>query len=357
MLTEPLKRLISSNVSVQNLHLRMISRESKSVETLRRYLEGVLSFSRFMDAKSPDEALEKLRASADITDVLDRYVDWLLKRGFSAVNLKAHWYGVKKWLLANRVNGVDWEFVSRPKVVSMVPDRIPSREELHVILDNKVSLRDKAFFLVAASSGLRIGTLATLHVYDYQPVEELGMITVEGGYKRKLPTGRRYFTFITPEARRFLEQYLQTRGNLKPEEPLFTKFDGKPLPENTSNISRQWRKLLQRAKLARKIPGHNFVELHAHVLRKFFQTNCKLAGCRADFVDFWMGHRSMRTETYLNDSYFRPSLQEHIKEYRKAVRHLTVFSDTLDLGLTEEDLETLREVLRLIKKGKIKVEF
>jgi hypothetical protein len=63
----------------------------------------------------------------------------------------------------------------------------------------------------------------------------------------------------------------------------------------------------------------------------------------------------MRTETYLNDSYFRPSLQEHIKEYRKAVRHLTVFSDTLDLGLTEEDLETLREVLRLIKKGKVQI--
>jgi len=224
-------------------------------------------------------------------------------------------------------------------------------------LGNKVSLRDKAFFLVAASSGLRIGTLATLKVCDYKPVEELGMITVEGGPKRKLPVGKRYFTFITPEARRTLEDYLKTRGTLTPEQPLFAKQNGEPLPENTSNISRQWRRLLERVKMARKIHGHSLIELHAHVLRKFFQTHCKLAGCRADFVDFWMGHRGMRVETYLNDSYFRPSLEYHVKEYRKAVPYLTIFSNiNMESILTKEDLETLKEILRLAKMGKIHID-
>ena len=355
MLTKSLRSLIENNVSVGNLYSRMVLRESKSEETLRRYLEGVLSFTRFMGVESADEALEKLKASADKTEVLDKYVDWLLQRGFTPVNLKAHWFGVKKWLVANRVNDVDWVFISRPKVSSTVADRIPTHEELRIILGNKVSLRDKAFFLVAASSGLRIGTLATLKVCDYQPVEELGMITVEGGSKRKLPVGKRYFTFITPEARQTLEEYLKTRPNLTPESPLFAKQNGEPLPENTANISRQWRRLLQRAKMAKKIRGHNLTELHAHVLRKFFQTNCKLAGCRADFVDFWMGHRGMRVETYLNDSYFRPSLKDHIEEYRKAVPNLTIFSGINSrIVITDEDLEFLRELIRLAKAGKIR---
>lgn len=234
-----------------------------------------------------------------------------------------------------------------------VQDRIPTKEELRVILTNKVTLRDRALFLCAASSGLRVGTVRTLKLKDYKAVADLGMLTVDAleevegqvreieGRKLGNSNGRGYFTFITPEARKTLEEYLGTRENLKPQNPLFageTKTNGEALSKWAHNISRQWRRLVKKANLERKMPGHNWTELHLHTLRKFFQTNCKLAGCRADFVDFWLGHHPVRQDEYLNDSYFRPTIESHIAEYRKAVESLTIFD------VSEETNRRIREL-------------
>lgn len=115
------------------------------------------------------------------------------------------------------------------------------------------------------------------------------------------------------------------------------------------NISRQWRRLVKKARLERKINSHNWTELHLHTLRKFYQTNCKLAGCRADFVDFWMGHHPIRRDQYLNDSYFRPEQSSHLTEYRKAVDSLTVFETgtlanvTVQLKTKDEEIKSLKE--------------
>jgi len=347
MLSRPQKELIAKNESVRKLSERMVTREGKSSETLRRYLEGVLTFTAFMQCETPDLALEKLKQENDVTEKLDQYIGWLLSKGFTPINLKAHWFGVKKWITCNRISDIEWGYISKPKVASQIRDRIPSREELRLILSNKVSLRDKSFFMVALSSGLRIGTLPTLKVEDYSALENLGMITVEGGANRKLANGKSFFTFITPETRKVLEDYLATRKSLKPQDPLFAKENGKPLSAYVQNISRQWRRLLTRANLQRKIENHKYTELHGHVLRKFFQTNCKLSGCRADFVDYWLGHHPVKQEEYLNDSYFRPSKEAHVQEYRKAIPSLTIFEST-ELETLKSEVSKLEPLIRLV---------
>ena len=76
-----------------------------------------------------------------------------------------------------------------------------------------------------------------------------------------------------------------------------------------------------------------------------------MAGCRANFVDFWMGHHPTGTNQYLDDSYFRPELKDHLIEYRKAVSQLQVFEqDTKkleDLEKGMEDLKTQNLILKL----------
>jgi hypothetical protein len=47
------------------------------------YLEGVLSFTRFMEIESADDALERLKASLDKTEVLDGYVDCFCRGVFA----------------------------------------------------------------------------------------------------------------------------------------------------------------------------------------------------------------------------------------------------------------------------------
>jgi len=89
-------------------------------------------------------------------------------------------------------------------VGSRTQDRIPSKEELRRIIRN-ANLRDKAMFMTALSSGLRGGTLVKAKVKDLKPIEDLAIIEVEGGEGKKLSEGKWYFTFITPETYRIVQ--------------------------------------------------------------------------------------------------------------------------------------------------------
>ena len=95
--------------------------------------------------------------------------------------------------------------------------------------------------------------------------------------------------------------------------------------------------------------------MHDHVLRKYFQTKCKNAGIKADYVDFWMGHHPTNASTYLNDSYFRPSLEENANEYRKAVSALQVFSKE-ENGETATEIQQLKEQLAQMQEWKRLIE-
>jgi integrase len=320
-----MKNYIRDNTSIQQLTFRMLKREKKSWHTLRRYFEGIRKMTDFLKVDTPDHALLKIKASSDTAELVDDYISYLVNKELTPINIKAHFFGVKKWLITNRVR-VDWEFIGKPKAATRIRDRVPTREELRRIL-NTGNLRDKALFMTAFSSGLRAGTLVKLKVKDFQSMEDVAMVEVEGGEGKKLGPGKWYFTFVTAETRQVVEDYLATRDTT-PESPLFSRFDKEEFFDRyITNVSRQWRKLVKRAKLAFKVKNHNWMELHLHVLRKYFQTSCKLAGVPPDFYDFWMGHVSSKKEEYLNDSYFRATVEEHLKQYRKAIPSLTVFSD------------------------------
>jgi integrase len=116
--------------------------------------------------------------------------DYLIGRGMTPINLKSHFFGVKKWIIANRMS-LDWQLIGRPKVASHIKDRIPTPEELRRILSNDVSLRDRALFITCAVSGLRVGTATRIKVKDLQELEaSFGLIKVEGGEGKKLSEGK-----------------------------------------------------------------------------------------------------------------------------------------------------------------------
>jgi integrase len=289
-----------------------------------------------------------LRQSKNPVDVVDGFIEHLdAGKKLSPVSIKSLFYGVKKWLETNQVS-LDWNLVSRPKVSSRIRDRCPTRDELRRIFTG-TTLRDKALFLTCTCSGLRIGTAIRLQVKDVQWLKELdvGIVNVEGGEGRKLGKGNWYHTFITGEAWNAIQDYLASRKNTSPDEPLFaasTMEQG--FYRYSNNVTRQWRKLCRRAGLSKKIDGHTWTELHTHVLRKYFQTSCKIAGISPSYYDFWMGHISTRTETNMDDSYFRAQLKRHVDEYKKALKDLTILEDISK----NEELQDLKVVVDSLRR-------
>ena len=313
--------------------------KGKTEGTINQHIIAVKQFLDFHKYKNPDKLLEQIQEKkVDFNDLIEEFVVSNIDRGLGRKTLRQYVSYVEKWLQYNDVD-VHIKEAIRPEGRTRRPlsDRSPTREELKNLM-NHAYIRDKTIIEVASSSGLRIGTLLGLKVgdVDFGIDPEIARINVCGGDGRKLKFGQKYFTFITPEARRYLEKYLQERRNVEKfnrESPLFMlhfnietdKRIGKPL--GAIAFRRQWHRLLKRSGLDEKDKPEGSITdwyvLHFHTLRKYFMTQCVEAGVKTQYYNFWMGHKQF--DSGQNDSaYFRPEGMKHIEEYKKAIQNLSI---------------------------------
>ncbi|MFX0115329.1 MAG: tyrosine recombinase XerC, partial [Candidatus Hodarchaeota archaeon] len=227
----------------------------------------------------------------------------------------------------------------------VVADRMPTKEELKQIL-NIGSLRDRTMILILSSSGLRIGALATLKLGDIELDEEIPRVIVKRKPGRKISKRMKGFaTFITPEAKNVLLQYIRHRESLGEKiseaSPIITSERQEELGNflNSVYLSNHWRRLLKRAHLATK-NGGPWHDIHLHTLRKYFETQCTNAAVKTTYREFWMGH----TGRYLEESYFRGEVVSHIEEYKKAILYLTILApEPQDYKVLVEKVKFLEE--------------
>ena len=190
---------------------------------------------------------------------------------------------------------------------------------------------------------------------------DVARLTVERKRGRKFSNrsrgaGRFYVSFISPEAKSALQQYLTEREQsgeiLTPESPLVSDYNYKGSFISVEAYEKVWHRLLKKAGLNQK--STRFYILHIHTLRKYFRSNC--IGVDASYRERWMGHKGL----YLDMSYFKAEESLHLAEYRKAISHLTIYTQPteekklrsqmlLDFaklqGYETEQLKKLEEVL------------
>lgn len=343
-------------------------RRMGSESSVEGYIVGVSHFVKYLGFSEPEIALQKmLSEEINATAKADEFIDFSLKK-YAHKTVRFLLSGVKKWLELNGVK-VDWGKIEMPtSTEGQETDRAPSKEEIKLLLNHAKSARDRAAILVLASSGLRIGTFVTLKIgdADLTTYPDVGMLKVEKRRGRKFTSkrkgagGRFFFTFITPEAKKALQEYIEERKRtgekLDAESPLIgDAWNHGTFPE-VQDLQRSWYRLLERSGLAQR--GKKWHTFHLHTLRKYFRSNC--VGVDPSYREFWMGHKG----GYLDESYFRAEEHLHVAEYRKAIPHLTVQATATDekslrkkmlldfariQGAPEEELRKLDEILARAK--------
>lgn len=278
-----IKDWLAHDASVQKFNV-LVDRRRLSPSTRYGYMKNVKRFVDYFGAKSPAEALEKLKvlSVAERTDVIDGFVSKLLADNMNTTTVvQLIRGGFKKWLQLNEVE-INWIKVQGeilPGEEPLVSDRMPTKPELKQIL-NTGGLRDRTMLLVLTSSGLRVGTLATLTLGDISLNEEIPRVVVKRAPGRKVSRKMKGFaTFITPEAKAVLEQYIKFRmnatdekGNPKGEKitdasPVLTsdRIDELGHFLNSTYVSNHWRRLLKRAHLATKNGGPGMTSTCIHL--------------------------------------------------------------------------------------------
>jgi len=196
--------------------------------------------------------------------------------------------------------------------------------------------RVRAIILFLASSGMRIRALTELKVEDLASIAEYELYQV----RVYAATKDRYFTFITPEASRALNTYLNYRKTcgekLKPGSPLFRNqfnrndqesvYNPKPIELRalewliSQTIQKSGLSTIERQTELHDDHGRirNNVKLTAG-FRKFFDTQLIYARVEPRTKEMFMGH-----SIGLDDHYYRPEDNFVLQEYLKAVDYLTI---------------------------------
>jgi len=311
---------------------KLMSRGRLAEQTVQSYVNDIRRFCKFLGFEDPEKTLEHINNIEEKEEWLDGIVGKLMEK-YGNTATTSMFKGVKRWLNLNKTD-IDWRNIILPSVTRKIEDRAPTKAELKRLL-SVANIRDKAFILVACSTGLRANTLRTLTFgdvnFDYPDVAkirvnkeyEVNGKTVRSG--RKIMRGKNFYvTFITPEAKKALLDYKKYREEQGEEitesSPLFTSVTKQNRGQmlNRTYISVHWGRLLKKAHLHKK--SKSWHVLHLHTLKKFCETNLINAGVKPSYREFWLGHKGL----YLESSYFKGEEQEHLKEYRKAIPHLSI---------------------------------
>lgn len=328
---------MQANADPLDVFVARILRRSGSRQTVISYKFMVLWFLKFLDL-SPSQFLAKVERGEIIAeDQLNNWLDHLQANGTSPATQRVSYFAIKKFLLVNLPRfQFYWQTVELPRVRNIEPDRIPSKSELLRIM-NHAELKDRVIVTLAVSSGIRESALAGLKVKDValDLYPDVGVVSVPAQLSKG---GFAYVTFITPQARGLLEEYLRSRKTKDPESPLLLD-DRETGPQTGKNLARRWNKLLQKTNLDEK--GKRLRVLRFHVLRKYCATALTSAGVNVSARERILGHKGggVDSNLSLDSAYYRPSTQDLLEQYRKAIPNLTIAEETAS------DFETKRQTI------------
>ena len=250
---------------------------------------------------------------------------------------------------------LNWKKISRriPKGRRAANDRAPESEEIRKVLAYP-DRRIKPAALIMESSGCRIGSFDYLDWGHIESIERGGAV-VAAKIKIYAGTNEEYTSFLTPEAYRAVNAYIDYRkeqgekitknspvirdlirgdrwGKAEPHIPTRLKSTGvKRLIEDGLKI------MGVRGKLEKGMRRHEFKTDHG--FRKFFKTACERK-MKSLHVEMLLGHT-----VGLADSYYRPDGEELLVEYLKAVPELTILEPRPQhVGLSEEANARIKEL-------------
>lgn len=241
---------------------------------------------------------------------------------------------IKLFCEENDLTQINWKKITRriPKGRSYANDRAPSRGEIISLLQYP-DRRIRPAALIMESSGGRLGLFEYLNYGHIHKIERNGIL-VAAKIRIYAGTNDEYFSFVTPECYHAIEEYISYRRSqgerITKDSPIIRDLfhpdklgKGEPhLPKRLkpTGVKRMIEDALKGTGLRKKLAeGKRRHEFQAdHGFRKFFKTVCEHK-MKSLHVEMLLGHT-----TGLADSYYRPTDEELLEEYLKAVPELTL---------------------------------
>jgi len=206
-------------------------------------------------------------------------------------------------------------------------------------------IRDKAFIMVAFQSGLSIGDILDLDYGDIKREFEAGKLPLAiERYREKTNVPIR--TFIGYDAAYYLRLYLESRPNIKPGDPLFTKLGSEERATSTT-IQNKLRDYASKLDFIYEEDQNGYNPARPHSLRSGFRS--RLTGkMDGDLIELFMAHDiGQEKATYMNQPLDELreiyANYEHLLSINKTSRRAEEEKDTRE-KIPEEALTRIRSL-------------
>ncbi|MGQ0791263.1 MAG: tyrosine-type recombinase/integrase [Nitrosopumilaceae archaeon] len=299
----------------------------RSEKTKHVYSYWLERFRKYTGSKNYDELL-----IGDIKDLQIRLEEYLfeLKKIQSRSTIEASFYAIELFYSMNDVN-LNFKKIRKmfPPLEKRAGQEAYTTEDIRKILDSSKSRKTKALIHLLAASGMRIGAVDYLKLKHIKPVKyDCRSVLVYAGDKEE------YTTFLTPEAGKALDWYIEERKimgeEITPESPVFVAFRnktglGKVEPLSYSAARTLIHRAVHQAHITNMIEKKRYAIPVAHGFRKRFNTILKSNNnINSNLVEKMMGHS---TTIRLDNNYLKPSIDRLLEEYVKGISDLTISNE------------------------------
>ena len=328
-----------------NLFIESIKSDKSKIP----YTYSLHEFMRFYKIENYDE-ITKFTTNK-IQKLLENWVLHLKKKQLKSVTIKAKLNAVELFLDMNKV-------IFHKKILhKLLPsdDRIPggeipfSNEDIQDMLKATTKMRTKALIHFLASTGTRPGAVT-------DPVlRKKHLVNMPHGCKAiKIYDNSKegFWAFLTPEASKALDVYLDSRKRngeeLTEESPIFANLEKKTHSKQNEYMSeKSVRQMISRvlviAGVKRTKTGFRFDKAVIYGFRKRFNTILKLDNnINSNIAEKLMSHKRGLDGTYL-----KPTRDQCFAEFIKAIPELTISDearDKLKISKLEQQTTSIEEV-------------
>lgn len=333
---------------VKQRSLVLFENAIKSDETRRHYLYELDKFLEFVKIDDPDKLL-KLK-SMQLQELLENYLIYLKGR-ISPNSIPTKFCAIEPFFTMND------KVIDNKKLHKMFPAKIKrsgkdayTTEDVQKMLSVAKTRRVRASLHFLASTGCRIGAITDLKMRNLSEMPQgcKAIVIYEG-------TVEEYTSFLTPEASKALDEYLNERRRdgeaLNPESPVFRTIYKvgvqKSKPLSTNSIRLMLYRINKAIDSGRHKAGKNYNIQLAHGFRKRFNIILKLNNTiNLSIAEKLMGHKGV---FQLDGAYLPVTKEQLFAEFQKAIFDLTV-DDTERKNVKIEKLQEEKSDTEKIKE-------